>query len=151
MNHAPMSGQRNCYSQAHAPKYEAPTTDCVKHNRQRQLLPAPCRFEPPIELITGDTVLDLQFGRASQHLLAVHLPEGISQKSNVMLRERMTVRLVLLPISYLVYPEHADRPCHTHERSEIDKRTLDPPWRVERPMDQKPVHTHGMPEAERDG
>jgi len=59
MNNAPMAYQRDRNSQAHTPKHEALTAGCVKHDCQRELLPAPCCFKPPVELVGGNTIFDL--------------------------------------------------------------------------------------------
>jgi len=78
----------------------------------------------PVDVSTlkvGDIVLCKVGGNEYLHIV----------KANVMLRERMAVGLVLLPISYLVYPEHTDRTCHTDKRPEINKQMLEPSRRVE--------------------
>ena len=62
----------------------------------------------------------------------------------------MALLLTLRPVAEIVQPDHAERASHAHQCSEINATTFQPERTIKAPMDQFPVHSDGMSEAERD-
>ncbi len=151
MTDQPMPGQRHRDTQRHAPDHPGNAAKGEQQQRQRRLLQHPGRLKEAIEPILRDAIFDDEARRMIERQHAVHLPEGVLKERPAMGEEIVAGRLALRPVADVMGVDHAERPGHADEHPEIDEDALEPERRLERTMNQQPVHADRMAEADRQG
>lgn len=107
-------------------------------------------LNPLIDAVIRDFGFDFKLGWMVQIEPAVNLPPCVLPETGTMAWMRRTDGLALMPVPHVMRSDHSEGSCHPNQSTKPNEYVFQPFGRLERFMDEEPMHADGVSGANRD-